>query len=84
VYKTYQFPLVNSLALGRAARGALAEAEAPVAAPIATMAVRMKLVCMVLIGGGCLIFQDMVDVIFMVPNFCFVETISEDIVNDDG
>lgn len=54
------------------------------AAPIATMAVRMKLVCMLVIGSGCVILQDMVDVIFMVPNFCFVETISEDIVNHDG
>lgn len=28
--------------------------------------------------------EDIVEVILMVPNFCFVETISENIVNEDG
>lgn len=49
------------------------------AAPIATMAVRMKLVCMVFIGSSCLILRDVADKILMVGNFCFVETISEDL-----
>jgi hypothetical protein len=50
-----------------------------VAAPIATIAVRMKLVCMVFIGSSCLIFRDIADRILIAGNFCFVETISEDL-----
>lgn len=72
-YKAYQFGLVNSLAF-LVARGVIAEAEAPVAAPKAQMAVRMKLVYMVLIWRGCLILLDIVEVLLMVPNFRFVET----------
>lgn len=73
-YKAYQSPLVNSLALGIAARGVIAEAQAPVAVPRAKMAVIMKLVCMVVIVIGRVILLDIVEVILMVPKLCCVET----------
>jgi capsular polysaccharide biosynthesis protein len=73
-HKAYQSWLVNSLALGIAARGVIAEAKAPLVAPRAKMAVIMKLVCMMVIGIRLLILLNIVEAILRVLGFCFVET----------